>query len=61
MRNHQAFFQNDISILEGLVLDEIKSGLYVLVAFPLKMAGAEASPVRAVLLDASMVKINEVS
>lgn len=57
---HQAFFQNDISILEGLVLDNIRSGLYVLVAFPLKMEGAEASPVRAVLLDSSMVKINEV-
>lgn len=56
---HQAFFQNDISILEGLVLDDIMPGLYVLVAFPLKLAGAEASPVRAVLLDSSMVKINE--
>lgn len=61
LETHQAFFQNNISILEGLVLDDIKPGLYVLVAFPLKMAGAEASPVRAVLLDSFMVKINEVS
>lgn len=56
---HQAFFQSGISILEGLVLDNIKPGVYVLVAFPLKMAGAEASPVRAVLLDPSRVTIHE--
>lgn len=56
---HQAFYQCGISILEGLVLDDIKAGVYVLAAFPLKMAGAEASPVRAVLLDPSIVTINE--
>ncbi|MGZ3796044.1 MAG: cyclase family protein [Pseudobdellovibrionaceae bacterium] len=48
---HQAFFRNRISILEGLVLQNISPGLYILVALPLKIQGAEASPVRAVLLD----------
>lgn len=47
---HQAFYRNRLAILEGLVLRDIPAGLYVLVAFPLKMQGAEASPVRAVLL-----------
>jgi arylformamidase len=48
---HQAFFRNQISILEGLVLQNVSPGVYVLIALPLKIQGAEASPVRAVLLD----------
>lgn len=38
-------------ILEGLVLDEIKDGIYELIALPLKIEGADGSPVRAVLLE----------
>jgi arylformamidase len=55
---HQSFYKNDISILEGLELDEIKSGVYVLVALPLKIGGAEASPVRAVLLEMSKLYLD---
>jgi arylformamidase len=51
LETHQAFFKNHISILEGLVLQAVSPGLYVLIALPLKIHGAEASPVRAVLLD----------
>ena len=51
LETHLTFFKSKISILEGLVLDEIKSGNYLLVAFPLKIKDAEASPVRAVLID----------
>jgi arylformamidase len=36
-------------ILEGLVLDHVPPGTYELVALPLKIAGADASPVRAIL------------
>jgi arylformamidase len=36
-------------ILEGLVLDGVPDGSYELIALPLKIAGADASPIRAVL------------
>jgi arylformamidase len=38
-----------ISILEGLDLKEVTAGLYELVALPLRLTGADASPVRATL------------
>ena len=46
---HQAFARNDMAILEGLVLDGIADGEYELIALPLRLRGADASPVRAVL------------
>ena len=38
-----------LAILEGLVLDAVDAGLYELVALPLRIEGADASPVRASL------------
>jgi arylformamidase len=38
-----------MAILEGVVLDEIAEGDYELIALPLKLAGMDASPVRAIL------------
>lgn len=38
-------------ILEGLVLDKVKEGVYELVALPLKIEGADGSPVRAILIE----------
>lgn len=46
---HQAFARNDMAILEGIVLDDVAEGEYELVALPLRLRGADASPVRAVL------------
>jgi arylformamidase len=46
---HQAFARNDMAILEGLVLDGVDEGEYELMALPLRLRGADASPVRAVL------------
>lgn len=46
---HHAFARNDMAMLEGLVLDEVPEGLYELIALPLRIRGADASPVRAVL------------
>ena len=46
---HKACLRNDVLILEGLVLDEVPEGVYELIALPLKIAGFDASPVRAVL------------
>lgn len=48
---HQAIARNDLAILEGLVLDGVAEGLYTLIALPLKLEGADAAPVRAVLVD----------
>ncbi len=38
-----------MAILEGLVLDGVPEGDYELIALPLRLVGADASPVRAVL------------
>ncbi len=38
-----------MAILEGLVLDAVAEGCYELIALPLRLAGFDASPVRAVL------------
>ena len=46
---HKALYRNNIMILEGLDLSGVKDGLYELVAFPLKLASGDGSPVRAVL------------
>jgi arylformamidase len=50
LESHQAVLRNDMAILEGIVLDDVAEGEYQLVALPLRIAGADASPVRAVLL-----------
>ena len=46
---HQALARHDIANLEGLVLDHVAEGRYELIALPLKLAGADGSPVRAIL------------
>jgi arylformamidase len=46
---HHAVARHGLAILEGLVLDDVDDGCYELIALPLKLAGADASPVRAVL------------
>ena len=39
-----------MAILEGIVLEHVTPGRYTLIALPLKIEGADAAPVRAVLL-----------
>ena len=48
--SHNAVARHDLAILEGIVLEDVKPGNYTLVALPLKLEGADASPVRAVLV-----------
>ena len=50
---HQAFARHDMAILEGVVLDEAEAGQYELIALPLRLRDADASPVRAVLRELS--------
>ena len=47
--SHQQLLAYDMRVLENLVLDEVAEGDYELIALPLKLAHADASPVRAVL------------
>ena len=46
---HQVLRQRQMRVLENLVLDEVPEGDYELIALPLKLTTADASPVRAVL------------
>ncbi len=49
LRNHHALAAAEIAILEGLDLSEAAAGVYSLAALPLKIAGGDGAPVRAVL------------
>ncbi len=49
MEAHRAAERHGMSILEGLVLEHVPPGDYELIAPPLKLAGLDASPVRALL------------
>jgi arylformamidase len=49
MDAHRAVLAADMRILEGLVLDDVPPGDYELIALPLRLAGLDSSPVRAVL------------
>ncbi|RYF35485.1 MAG: arylformamidase [Comamonadaceae bacterium] len=47
--SHQVIRRRDLRVLENLVLDDVPEGDYELIALPLKLVSADASPVRAVL------------
>jgi arylformamidase len=47
--SHRQLLAHDMRVLENLVLDDVSPGDYELIALPLKLATADASPVRAVL------------
>ena len=51
MNTHLILLEKEIVLLEGLDLSGVTPGEYVLSAFPLKMQGADGSPVRAVLIN----------
>lgn len=48
---HQVLLKQNMAILEGLNLAEVNPGNYYLIALPLKIQDAEASPVRAILVE----------
>lgn len=49
LESHQQLLAHDMRVLENLVLDDVEEGDYELIALPLKLIRADASPVRAVL------------
>ena len=48
---HNALINHGISILESLNLSDVAPGAYELIALPLRLVGADGSPVRAILRD----------
>lgn len=50
LESHQALARRDMANLEGLVLSHVQPGFYTLIALPLRLQGADASPVRAALV-----------
>jgi arylformamidase len=49
LESHQVIRRRGLRVLENLVLDTVPEGDYELIALPLKLTTADASPVRAVL------------
>ena len=49
LASHQVIRRRGLRVLENLWLDEVPEGDYELIALPLKLTTADASPVRAVL------------
>ena len=47
--SHNKLYEHNIKNIEGLVLDGVSEGRYELIALPLKIKDADASPVRAIL------------
>lgn len=47
--SHQQLLRHHLRVLENLVLDDVPAGDYELIALPLKLMQADASPVRAIL------------
>jgi arylformamidase len=47
---HEILLSNNIVIVEGLDLRAVNPGLYTLICLPLKLAGREAAPARAILM-----------
>jgi len=56
LESHQALFRRDLAVLEGIILNQVMPGLYTLVALPLALKGADASPVRAILLEKNLLE-----
>jgi arylformamidase len=48
---HSTLLGHGLLVLEGLNLADVRPGRYTLICLPLRIKGAEASPVRAVLTD----------
>ncbi len=47
--SHHLLLKHDLRVLENLVLDDVPAGEYELIALPLRLVKADASPVRAIL------------
>ena len=51
MAVHITLLSADVVLLEGICLNEVEEGVYLLNAAPLNLAKADGSPCRAILID----------
>ena len=49
LASHKKLWERKVCNLEGIILKDVDEGLYELIALPLKIEDADASPVRAIL------------
>jgi arylformamidase len=49
LKNHHALARAGVAIIESLELSNVASGIYHLAALPLKIAGGDGAPIRAIL------------
>ena len=54
LESHSAVFEKNMAILEGVSLKDVEPGLFKLIAVPLRIKNADASPVRAILLKGTL-------
>jgi arylformamidase len=54
--SHQVIRRLGLRVLENLVLDDVPEGDYELIALPLKLVSADASPVRAILRELQPIR-----
>lgn len=57
LESHQAIFRRNLAVLEGIILNQVTPGTYTLIALPLRLKDADASPVRAILLEKNLGNI----
>ena len=50
-QSHLEVLGENVIVLEGINLENISEGIYTLMCLPLKLSGADASPVRAILIE----------
>lgn len=55
LSSHNKIFEKNMAILEGIVLTKVPEGTYKLIALPLKIKEADASPVRAILVEGEIL------
>ncbi|MBU9722040.1 MULTISPECIES: cyclase family protein [Bacillaceae] len=48
---HKTLFNHNVIVIEGLRLQDVAEGEYLMVASPLKLVGTDASPARVLLID----------
>ena len=51
LEGHRILLESSVIIIESLMLEDVPPGKYHLVCLPLKLAGTDGAPVRAVLID----------
>ena len=56
---HRQLLGSEIVLLEGLDLSKVTPGTYFLFAAPMKIAGVDGAPVRAVLLEQEKIDWSE--